>query len=352
MLLLYLLYVNRYVVILVQIIWLAVNWQFQWNSMATNSSKASHNITNLEHRRSLPPSSCIPWLVVFTIECLAIVVLNIMAIIVFVKQRQLQRRSTYLIIHLAIVDLLVGAVSGPMQIHTFMVWCTGASWNITYFTISFAIRPFFFFASLVNLTFISLERAHATYRPFKHRLIKKWVYGLVIAFIYLLTICKGTIEGVGVWRFNNIWVEFSYLSLLVVICLCYQNPFQSSTSTQWRSWSERKKNYQYVVSCHLCIFTNFSTDTCLRWYAFTTYHSHSKIFPLFSHFRHYTNIILGQLANKSYTLCSPNARTQGRHIQYGFLQDATKTLKSSRISTSLVQAEASFFAVILIHKCK
>ena len=189
--------------------------------MATNSSKASHNITNLEHRRSLQPSSCIPWLVVFTIECLAIVVLNIMAIIVFVKQRQLQRRSTYLIIHLAIVDLLVGAVSGPMQIHTRMVCCFRKSWDMTYFTISLAIRPFFLFASLVNLTFISLERAHATYRPFKHRLIKKWVYGLVIAFIYLLTICKGTIEGVGVWRFNNSWVVFSYLSLLVVICLCY-----------------------------------------------------------------------------------------------------------------------------------
>ena len=221
MLLLYLLYVNRYVVILVQIIWLAVNWQFQWNSMATNSSKASHNITNLEHRRSLPPSSCIPWLVVHTIECLAIVVLNIMAIVVFVKQRQLQRRSTYLIIHLAIVDLLVGAVSGPMQIHTRMVWCFRKSWDMTYFTISLAIRPFFLFASLVNLTFISLERAHATYRPLKHRLIKKWVYGIVIAFIYILTICKGTIERVGIWRFNNSWVEFYYLFLLVVICLCY-----------------------------------------------------------------------------------------------------------------------------------
>ena len=189
--------------------------------MVTNSSEASLNITNLEHRRSLPPSSCIPWLVVFTIECLAIVVLNIMAIIVFVKQRQLQRRSTYLIIHLAIVDLLVGAVSGPMQIRTRMVWCTGGSQDITYFTISLAIRPFFFFASLVNLTFISLEHAHATYRPFKHRLIKKWVYGIVIAFIYILTICKGTIESVGIWRFNNSWVQFSYLFLLFVICLCY-----------------------------------------------------------------------------------------------------------------------------------
>ena len=59
----------------------------------------------------------IPWLVVLIVECLAIVILNIITIVVFVKKkRQLQRRSTYLIIHLAIVDLLVAVVSGPLQI--------------------------------------------------------------------------------------------------------------------------------------------------------------------------------------------------------------------------------------------
>ena len=54
---------------------------------------------------------CIPWLVASITECLAIVILNLLTIIVFVKQRQLQRQSTYLIIHLATVDLLAGAVS-------------------------------------------------------------------------------------------------------------------------------------------------------------------------------------------------------------------------------------------------
>ncbi|CAH3127289.1 unnamed protein product [Pocillopora meandrina] len=68
-------------------------------------------------------SECIPWLVVLIIECLAIVILNIITIAVFVKKkRQLQRRSTYLIIHLAIVDVLVGAVSGPLQIEIKMEW--------------------------------------------------------------------------------------------------------------------------------------------------------------------------------------------------------------------------------------
>ena len=189
--------------------------------MASNSCVASHNITSLKHQRSLSTSSCIPWFAVLSIECLAIVILNITTIIVFVKQRQLQRKSTYLIIHLAIADLLVGAISGPMQVHAVMADCYGEIWDITFSRISLAIRPFFPFASLVNLAFISLERVHATYRPFKHRLIKKWVYGLVIAFIYLLTICKGTIEGVTDWPLNVIWVYCSYFILLVLVCLCY-----------------------------------------------------------------------------------------------------------------------------------
>ena len=189
--------------------------------MASNSSLASHNITSPKHQRSPPTSSCIPWCAVLSIECLAIVILNITTITVFVKQRQLQRKSTYLIIHLAIADLLVGAISGPMQVYAIIAECYGKIWDITFSRISLAIRPFFPFASLVNLAFISLERVHATYRPFKHRLIKKWLYRLVIAFIYLSTICKGTIEIVTDWPLNSIWVFSSYFILLVLMCLCY-----------------------------------------------------------------------------------------------------------------------------------
>ena len=141
--------------------------------MATNSSAASHNITSHKHQWSLPTSSCIPLFAVLSVEFLATVILNFITITVFVKQRQLQRKSTYLIIHLAIVDLLVGAVSGPMLIHSLVCSCYGKSWDITFSKISLAIRTFFPFTSLVNLAFISFERVHATYRPFKHRLIKK-----------------------------------------------------------------------------------------------------------------------------------------------------------------------------------
>ncbi|KAL9979654.1 hypothetical protein ACROYT_G017345, partial [Oculina patagonica] len=84
--------------------------------MATITGNSPFNASYLKIMTRPPLSECIPWLVVLITECLAIVILNIITIIVFVKQRQLQRQSTYLIIHLAIVDLLVGAVSGPLNL--------------------------------------------------------------------------------------------------------------------------------------------------------------------------------------------------------------------------------------------
>ena len=90
--------------------------------MTTNTSNSINNDTSHEDWMPVPVSQCIPWLVVSSTECLAIVILNTITITVFVKQRQLQRRSTYLIIHLTIVDFAVGAVSGPLFIEFQMSW--------------------------------------------------------------------------------------------------------------------------------------------------------------------------------------------------------------------------------------
>lgn len=56
------------------------------------------------------------WFVAFMADLLAKFILNLITIIVFVRQRKLQHRSTYLVIHLVIVDLLVEAVSGPLSL--------------------------------------------------------------------------------------------------------------------------------------------------------------------------------------------------------------------------------------------
>ena len=125
--------------------------------MATNTSNSTHNNTSNEGWKPLPASQCIPWLVILITECLAIVILNMITIIVFVKQRQLQRQSTYLIIHLAIVDLLVGAVSGLVMIYWTGEWCDlwETNSNKTIFFIKYVFSHAFPCVSLVNLAVIS-----------------------------------------------------------------------------------------------------------------------------------------------------------------------------------------------------
>ncbi len=165
----------------------------------------------------LPASDCIPWLVVSITECLAIVILNVITIIVFVKQRQLQRRSTYLIIHLAIVDLLAGAVSGPVIIELLMgKYCDLWEYN---FKIYFRLRNLFPITSLVNLAFISVERLHATFCPFKHRVIKKWIYVVTVIVIWLITTSR---ESVQMALYENRGVDTNLAILLdSVIILTY-----------------------------------------------------------------------------------------------------------------------------------
>ena len=164
---------------------------------------------------------------VLTIECLAKVILNIITIVVFVKKkRQLQRRSTYLIIHLAIVDLLVGAVSGPLQIkYRMALYCP--PWKFRRDTIwsnplYFAFLHLFSFASLTNLIAISLERLHATFCPFRHRFVRKWVHRAIIIVIWLIAIVREVaqifLEGIANDVVINtfLYILFSAVSLFVI----------------------------------------------------------------------------------------------------------------------------------------
>ena len=187
------------------------------------------NTTNIA--RYPPAYHCIPWLAVFGTECLAIVILNIITIIIFVKRRQLQRKSTYLIIHLAIVDLLVGAVTGPLWIDFFMrQYCDLREYDrpdsIWLFVLGRATGYNIDKVSLLNLAFISLERTHATFCPFKHRSVKKWVYGVVITVTWLFPVVVMSLV-FGLINFNHVSpkitsVLFSYLSiLLLVIFACH-----------------------------------------------------------------------------------------------------------------------------------
>ena len=118
-------------------------------------------------------------------ESVAIVTLNILTVIVFIKNRSLCKRSMYLVINLAVADMFVGGCSEITYFVSFGELCSFWNTQRPPLLVEFYILFLFIAASLINLAAISLERAHATFRPFGHRIIKKWVFGFIITIIWV-----------------------------------------------------------------------------------------------------------------------------------------------------------------------
>ena len=161
-------------------------------------------------------------------ECAAIVTLNVITIIVFIKNRNLQKRSTYLVINLAVADMLVGGIATHE-----IFFLVGADCNVWKYNsienwadyVLFILICFLVLSSLTNIAAISVERLHATLRPFRHRLIKKWVYALIIVVVWTTAGLVSIVLTVlfkfeGSSYFYYLLMSFQAICLFV-ICISY-----------------------------------------------------------------------------------------------------------------------------------
>ena len=155
-------------------------------------------------------SECIIWVTVFAAEFLAIVIVNLLSIIVFIKNKSLRTRRMYLVISLTVADILAGGLSG--SVFLFKV----PAWKRCHFEEVYPVVPLI---SLTNITVISLERMHATFRPLRHRLVKRWVYVVAIAVVWVLPgIAAGLEKERKILKIcvNFLWEAHSILCLFVI----------------------------------------------------------------------------------------------------------------------------------------
>ena len=158
------------------------------------------------------------WNKIFLSAMVLISIINTFTLIAIAGNRHLRKRTMLLVINLAAADLLVGVVSAPLV--TFE-----PDYEVLHSIIISVVGNFFFSASLVSLSLISLDRLHATLHPFRHCLIEKYVYFKVIACSWVIALLmasltvviertlKGTSEGC---------VPFSYTFItLIIITVSY-----------------------------------------------------------------------------------------------------------------------------------
>ena len=144
--------------------------------------------------RRISSTECSTWLAVLLTVTVAVVAVNLLSIVLFVKNSNLRTRAMYLVINLTVADMFVGGIAIFDVVFQFLLYgCESENilqsffkreWQAVSFT---TINMWLPLTSVTGIAVISLDRMHATFRPFRHRNIKKWAYGVTIAGVWILT---------------------------------------------------------------------------------------------------------------------------------------------------------------------
>ena len=127
----------------------------------------------------------------FIFESVMIVGGNLLTIILFVREKKLRKKSLFLVMNMALADVMLGAVSLPLFVYL-LVGAYYHLWAASKSTFNFYLFHFldvtFSQSSLISAVFISCERFYAVYWPLKHKTLSTRAYGFVIFMVWSLAI--------------------------------------------------------------------------------------------------------------------------------------------------------------------
>ena len=164
---------------------------------------------------------CITWLSLLITESIIIVTFNVVTIIIFMRNRSLRTRGMYLVINLAVADIMSGAFSECMVFVYLGGPCDFWKYNLTgnWKELSVAMQLLFPVSSIAGIVAISLQQLHAIIRPFQHRVIKKRVYGVAIAIVWIVAALISTLQHLKI-NHLTLWISFTSICLFI-ICVSY-----------------------------------------------------------------------------------------------------------------------------------
>ena len=172
----------------------------------------------------------ITFAVIFVLETVVIIIGNTFTIFVFWSQRISLRRTCFLLINLAIADLIVG-IAAPIVLATEDIpnsEAVRAQQNEQIEYLSSAFQHIGSSTSVFFLAVISLERVSAVLWPLRHRVMRTRVYIYSIVIVWALGLCAGVLlilamnctEVNCMAYFLITLCSFLFISL-VVICASY-----------------------------------------------------------------------------------------------------------------------------------
>ena len=167
----------------------------------------------------------IVWSLCFGLLATLIVVGNLLAIWIFLKRR-LRKRTHFLLISLAVADLLVGLLTVPLYIAINTIMYLDLAYSLVMKSVYNLTDIFTAIASIFTLAAISLERMYAIGCPFRHRTLTFSVYLFAIAMPWILA---AIFTSITLLAFSSIITVQTYVYIrtlflstpLLVMCIAY-----------------------------------------------------------------------------------------------------------------------------------
>ena len=142
----------------------------------------------------LSSAECSTWYAVLLTIAIGVVAVNLLSIILFIKNSNLRTRAMYLVINLTVADMFVGGSATFYVVFYFLLYgCEAGNTSLIWeelppiLVVLSTTEAWLPLTSVAGIAVISLDRMHATFRPFRHRNITKWAYGVTIASVWILT---------------------------------------------------------------------------------------------------------------------------------------------------------------------
>ena len=212
--------------------------------MENNSFITSYNKTSTSSTIKDFPSQAqegVSLVSAFIFESVMIVGGNLLTIILFVREKKLRKKRLFLVMNMALADVMLGAVSLPLFVYL-LVGPYYHLWAASKSTFNFYLFHFldvtFSQSSLISAVFISCERFYAVYGPLKHKTLSTRAYGFVIFMVWSLAIVISIAYHFSFYPKSYKAAILSWmillLSFLFIVCACNIGIWSKSSKEKYR----------------------------------------------------------------------------------------------------------------------
>ena len=210
----------------------------------------------------------VPWMVVYICEAIFILAGNSITVYIFWSIRKRLKRTSYLLINLAVADILVGIAI------TFWLWdgiaaMMGRELSSTASKTAVIVDAVGVVSSLLSLVLISLDRMFAILWPFRHRTVNTWCYHVSVAIVWFVAFLTATVDvSMDLYYTKrdhglNYLVAFLIISAVLIITGAYLAIWISTRLNRIRKNTSRSIEQNRKLAKTLFIVTALSIITCL-----------------------------------------------------------------------------------------